>query len=83
MAESLQVNAYFRNLAEARKYSQNNYEKWLSAYNYLESFTKVHCTIGDIAETQREFLTLEELQALAGTECEIPELKRAALFFRP
>jgi integrase len=32
------------------------------------------------ADTQREFLTLEELQALARTECEIPELKRAALF---
>jgi integrase len=32
------------------------------------------------AETHREFLTLEELQALARTECEIPELKRAALF---
>ena len=32
------------------------------------------------AETHREFLTLEELQTLAVTECEIPELKRAALF---
>lgn len=32
------------------------------------------------AETHKEFLTLEELQALATTECEIPELKRAALF---
>jgi integrase len=31
-------------------------------------------------ETQREFLTFEELQALADTECEIPELKRAAIF---
>lgn len=135
--------AYFRNLAEARKDSQSNYENWMSAYNYLESFTKGHCTIGDIderfcadyrdfllnspslkrnknrlaqntamsyydkfraalkqafnekliaenparqvkgikeTETQREFLTLEELQALAGTECDLPELKRAALF---
>lgn len=32
------------------------------------------------AETQREFLTLEELQALAATECDPPELKRVALF---
>jgi integrase len=135
--------AYFRSLAEARKDSPNNYENWMSAYNYLEKFTKGHCKIGDIdekfcddfrefllnshslrrsksklaqntamsyfdklraalkqafndkliadnparrvkgikqAETQREFLTLEELQALARTECEIPELKRAALF---
>ncbi len=32
------------------------------------------------AETHREFLTIEELQALAKTDCDIPELKRAALF---
>jgi integrase len=32
------------------------------------------------AETQREFLTIEELQTLADTECEIPVLKHAALF---
>jgi integrase len=31
-------------------------------------------------ETHREYLSLEELQALADTECEIPVLKRAALF---
>lgn len=135
--------AYFRNLAEARKDSQNNYENWMSAYNYLDKFTNGCCTIGNIdekfcadfrefllhcpclrsnksklaqntamsyfdkfraalkqafnekliadnpvnrvkgikqSETQREFLTLEELQALAATECDIPELRRAALF---
>jgi integrase len=135
--------AYFRNLAEVRKDSKNNYENWMSAYNYLERFTKGHCAIGDIdeklcsdfrefllnspslrssksklsqntamsyfdkfraalkqafydkliaddpakqvkgikqAETHREYLTLEELQALAATECEMPELKRASLF---
>jgi site-specific recombinase XerD len=135
--------AYFRSLTEARKASQNNYENWLSAYNYLEKFTNGHCTIGDIdenfcadfrdfllnsdsmrskktklaqntamsyfdkfkaalkqafadkliadnpakrvkaikqAETQKEFLTLEELQALAIADCKLPELKRAALF---
>lgn len=32
------------------------------------------------SETQREFLTLEELQAAANTECEIPRLKDAFLF---
>jgi integrase len=32
------------------------------------------------AETHREFLTLEELQALAQSDCEMPELKQAALF---
>ena len=31
-------------------------------------------------ETQREFLTLTELQSLAKTECSLPYLKRAALF---
>jgi integrase len=31
-------------------------------------------------EPEREFLTLEELQAVAKTECEIPILKRAFLF---
>lgn len=32
------------------------------------------------AETHRKYLSLEELQALANTECENPVLKRAALF---
>ncbi len=32
------------------------------------------------AETQREYLSLEELQQLAKTDCEIPIMKRAALF---
>lgn len=32
------------------------------------------------ADTEREFLTLEELNKLAKTECEIPDLKRMALF---
>ncbi|MBA3766827.1 MAG: site-specific integrase [Acidobacteria bacterium] len=32
------------------------------------------------AETHREFLTLEELQALAKTDCNISDLKQAALF---
>ncbi len=32
------------------------------------------------SETEREFLTLEELQAVAKLECEIPILKRAFLF---
>lgn len=32
------------------------------------------------AESEREFLTIEELNKLAKTECEIPELKQMALF---
>ena len=31
-------------------------------------------------ETEREFLTLEELKALYNTECELPQLKPAAIF---
>ncbi|GAA4416775.1 site-specific integrase [Nibrella viscosa] len=31
-------------------------------------------------ETQREFLSLAEVQSLARTECDLPDLKRAALF---
>jgi integrase len=31
-------------------------------------------------EPQREFLTLEELQKVANTECELPELKKAFIF---
>lgn len=32
------------------------------------------------AETERQYLTFEELQALANTECSVPVLKQAALF---
>ncbi|WP_247236424.1 site-specific integrase [Telluribacter sp. SYSU D00476] len=32
------------------------------------------------AETNRQFLTLEELNKLANTDCELPQLKQAALF---
>jgi integrase len=32
------------------------------------------------AETERQYLTLEELQAVANTKCSIPILKKAALF---
>lgn len=32
------------------------------------------------AETRREFLTMEELNSLAKTECAIPILKQTALF---
>lgn len=32
------------------------------------------------AETERQFLTLDELQALANTECKVPVLKQASIF---
>ncbi len=132
---------YFKSLADKRKAS--NHDNWISAYNYLETFTKGNLKFADInekfcnefkeyllatkstksskttlaqnsavsyfnklkatlkqaykdgylttdlntkiepikqAETQRNFLTIEELNSLVKTECNNPLLKRAALF---
>ena len=133
--------AYFKSLADKRKAS--NHDNWISAYNYLETFTKGNLKFADLnekfcnefkeyllttksnksnkvtlaqnsavsyfnklkatlkqaykdgylpndlngkiqpvkqAETQRKFLTIEELNSLVKTECNNPLLKRAALF---
>lgn len=132
---------YFKSLAEKRKAS--NHDNWLSAYNYLETFTKGNLKFTELnekfcnefknyllttksnkskkvtlaqnsavsyfnklkaalkqaykdgylssdlnskiqpvkqAETQRNFLTIEELNSLVKTECNNPLLKRAAIF---
>lgn len=132
---------YFKKLADRRKAS--NYDNWISAYHYLETFTKGSLKFADLnetfcnefreyllttkssksnktilsqntalsyfnklkatlkqaykdeylhsdlnrkiesikqAETQRNFLTLEELNSLVKTDCQNPLLKRAALF---
>jgi integrase len=132
---------YFKSLAEKRKAS--NHDNWLSAYNYLETFTKGNLKFTDLnekfcnefknyllttksnknkkvtlaqnsavsyfnklkaalkqaykdgylpsdlnnkiqpvkqAETQRNFLTIEELNSLIKTECSNPLLKCAAIF---
>jgi integrase len=132
---------YFKTLADKRKAS--NHDNWVSAYNYLETFTKGNLKFADLnikfcnefkeyllttkshksskttlaqnsavsyfnklkaslkqaykdgylttdlnakiepikqAETRRNFLTIEELNSLAKTECNNPLLKRAALF---
>jgi integrase len=132
---------YFKSLADKRKAS--NHDNWVSAYNYLETFTKGKLKFADLnekfcnefkeyllttksnksnkvtlaqnsavsyfnklkatlkqaykdgylpsdlngkiqpvkqAETQRNFLTIEELNCLVKTECNNPLLKRAALF---
>jgi integrase len=132
---------YFKTLADKRKAS--NHDNWVSAYNYLETFTKGNLKFSDLnekfcnefkeyllttksnksnkvtlaqnsavsyfnklkatlkqaykdgylpsdlngkiqpikqAETQRNFLTIEELNSLVKTECNNPLLKRAALF---
>jgi integrase len=132
---------YFKSLADSRKAS--NHDNWVSAYNYLETFTKGNLKFADLnekfcndfkdyllktksnksskvtlaqnsavsyfnkvkatlkqafkdgyltnnlnsriepikqVETQRNFLTLEELNSLVKTECYNPITKRAALF---
>jgi integrase len=132
---------YFKSLADKRKAS--NHDNWVSAHNYLETFTKGNLKFADLnekfcnefkeyllttksnksnkvtlaqnsavsyfnklkatlkqaykdgylpsdlngkiqpikqAETQRNFLTIEELNSLVKTECNNPLLKRAALF---
>ncbi|MFA6924388.1 MAG: site-specific integrase [Bacteroidales bacterium] len=132
---------YFKILADKRKAS--NHDNWVSAYNYLNSFTKGKLKFAELnekfcndfkehllttksnksskttlsqnsalsyfnklkaslkqafkdgylqinlnakvepikeMETQRNFLTLEELNQLVKTECKNPLIKRAALF---
>jgi integrase len=132
---------YFKSLADKRKAS--NHDNWLSAYNYLETFTRGNLKFTDLnekfcnefknyllttksnkskkvnlaqnsvvsyfnklkaalkqaykdgylpsdlnskiqpvkqAETQRNFLTIEELNSLVKTECSNPLLKCAAIF---
>jgi len=132
---------YFQELANKRKAS--NHDNWVSAYNYLETFTKGYLKFADLnekfcndckefllttksnksnkatlsqnsavsyfnkikaalkqafkdgylqsdlnakiepikqADTQRNFLTIEELNSLVKTECNNPLLKCAALF---
>jgi integrase len=132
---------YFKSLADKRKAS--NHDNWVSAYAYLETFTKGNLKFADLnekfcnefkeyllttksnksskvtlaqnsavsyfnklkatmkqaykdgylqtdfnskiqpikqAETQRNFLTIEELNSLVKTDCQNPLLKRAAIF---
>jgi integrase len=132
---------YFKSLADKRKAS--NHDNWVSAYKYLEIFTKANLKFADLnekfcnefkdfllttksnkskkvtlaqnsavsyfnklkatlkqaykdgylpsdlnskiqpvkhAETQRNFLTIEELNSLVKTECSNPLLKCAAIF---
>ena len=133
--------AYFKALADKRKAS--NHDNWVSAYNYLKTFTNGNLKFADLnekfcndfkeyllttksnksskstlaqnsavsyfnklkaalkqaykdgylqynlnakiepikqVETRRNFLTIEELNSLAKTDCNNPLLKRAALF---
>jgi integrase len=132
---------YFKSLADKRKAS--NHDNWVSAYNYLVTFTKENLKFSDLnerfcndfkeflrttqsnksiksslsqnstvsyfnklkaclkqaykegylqtdlnakvepikqAETQRNFLTMAEINSLVKTDCQNPLLKRAAIF---
>lgn len=135
---------FFQSLCEKRKESDGNYGNWLSALNYLNSFTGGKCKMGDLTEefcnkfkdyllkanrlntvkglrlsqnsalsyfnkfrcavneafdarllnenplrhikgiqekeSKREFLTQEELQLLARTDCDLEAIKNAAIF---
>lgn len=142
-AKQVDFLQFFKKLTNKKWESEGNHGNWLSAYKYLELYTKGQCNTGDIdrdfcegfkdflktttslkskakklsqnsqssyfskfsvaieeafkkgyleenymlridrisqKETQREFLTLEELRALYATECELPVLKQAAIF---
>ncbi len=64
--------SYFNKLKAALKQAYKD--------GYLQ--TNLNARVESIkqAETKRNFLTMEELNILAKTECTIPELKKAALF---
>lgn len=73
-----------------RKLSQNSQASYFSKFSvaieeafkkgYLEENYMLRIDPIRQKETQREFLTLEELKALYSTECELPLLKVAAIF---
>ncbi|SMD37711.1 Site-specific recombinase XerD [Reichenbachiella faecimaris] len=76
--------------SESRKLSQNSQASYFSKFSVAveEAFKKGYLKENYMLrvdairqkETEREFLTLEELRALFSTECEFPVLKVAAIF---
>lgn len=66
------VASYFHKLKAALKQAYKD--------GYLQTDLNAKVEAVKPAETQREFLTIEELNILARTECTLPILKRAALF---
>ena len=66
------VVSYFNKFKAALKQSYKD--------GYLQADLNAKIETVKPAETQRNFLTLEELNKLAQTECDIPILKQAALF---
>ncbi|MEM7550413.1 MAG: site-specific integrase [Bacteroidota bacterium] len=76
--------------SKSKKLSQNSQASYFSKFSVAieEAFKKGHLKENYMLkidaikqkETEREFLTLEELKALYNTECEFPQLKTAAIF---
>ena len=66
------ILSYFNKIRSALREAYNNRMIKENPANRVKSVKA--------ADTHREFLTLEELQRLAATECELPILKRAFLF---
>ncbi|QHT71187.1 site-specific integrase [Rhodocytophaga rosea] len=66
------AHSYFNKLKAALKQAYKD--------GYLQTDLNAKIEPVKQAETQRNFLTLEELNALAKTECTMPLLKQAALF---
>lgn len=76
--------------SKARKLSQNSQASYFCKFSvaieeafkkdYLEENYMLKIDHIKQKETEREFLTLEELKALYSTECEFPLLKVAAIF---
>ncbi|MFY0625438.1 MAG: site-specific integrase [Reichenbachiella sp.] len=76
--------------SESKKLSQNSQASYFSKFSVAveEAFKKGYLKENYMLkvdaikqkETEREFLTLEELKALYSTECEFPMLKVAAIF---
>ncbi len=66
------ANSYFNKFKAALKQA---YKEKLLAYDLNSEIDGIKP-----AETHRNFVTVEELNALVRTECKIPTLKRAALF---
>ncbi|MEM7297049.1 MAG: site-specific integrase [Bacteroidota bacterium] len=76
--------------SKSKKLSPNSQASYFSKFSVAieEAFKKGHLKENYMLkidaikqkETEREFLTLEELKALYNTECEFPQLKTAAIF---
>ncbi|HYG01648.1 MAG TPA: site-specific integrase [Chryseosolibacter sp.] len=88
--EHLLTTTSFKNTKSKKRLSQNAAHSYFNKFKaavkrafeekYLDDDHGKRVKAIQQAETEREFLTIEELNTLAKTECELPDLKRMALF---